>query len=125
MWAVADYSNHYVYIFDGEDQLVRKFGSNGSGSGQFDYPEGVAFDNDNHLYVADCGNHRIQKFTIDGVYLLQFGSEDSGNGKLKDLQYTMAKYTLVTVTIIVFQYFKLMVYLSTQLDQDNWPVPLM
>ena len=83
MWAVADYSNHCVYIFDGEDQLVRKFGSNGSGSGQFNYPEGVAFDNDNHLYVADCVNNRVQKFTINGVYLLQFGSEGSGNKKLK------------------------------------------
>ena len=30
LWAVADYSNHRVYIFDDKDQLVRKFGSNGS-----------------------------------------------------------------------------------------------
>ena len=27
MWAVADWFNHYVYIFDGEDQLVRKIGT--------------------------------------------------------------------------------------------------
>ena len=26
MWAVADWSNHCVYVFDGHDQLVRKFG---------------------------------------------------------------------------------------------------
>ena len=83
MWAVADLSNHCMYIFDGENQLVKKFGSSGSGNGQFNSPEGVAFDGDNHLYVADYRNHRIQKFTIDGVYLLQFGSERSGNGKLK------------------------------------------
>ena len=83
MWAVADYSNHCVYIFDSDNRLVRKFGSNGYDKGQFKYPEGVAFDNDNHLYVADCENHRVQKFTIDGQYLLQFGSEGSGNGKLK------------------------------------------
>ena len=83
MWAVADWSNHCVYIFDDEDQLVRKFGSHGSDHAQFHYPEGVAFDNDNQLYVADCGNHRVQKFTIDGEYLLQFGSRGSGNGNLK------------------------------------------
>ena len=29
MWAVADYSNHCVCIFDGEDQSVSKFGSKG------------------------------------------------------------------------------------------------
>ena len=83
MWAVADTYNDCVYIFDGEDQLVRKFGNYGSGSGRFKHPQGVATDNDNHLYVADCVNHRIQKFTIDGVYLLQFGSDGSANGKLK------------------------------------------
>ena len=83
MWTVADYSNHCVYIFDGEDQLVRKIGSYGSGNGQFSYPAGVVFDSDDHLYVVDCNNHRVQKFTIDGKYLLQFGGEDSENGKLK------------------------------------------
>ena len=82
MWAVADYSNHCVYILDSEDQFVKKFGSHGSGNGQFNYPEGVAFDNDNHLYVTDCDNHRVQKLSIDGGYLFQFGSRGSGNGKL-------------------------------------------
>ena len=83
MWAVADCTNRCVYIFNGEDQLVRKFGSNGSGNGQFGYPEGVAFDSDDHLYVVDHGNHRVQKFTIDGKYLLQFGGKGSENGKLQ------------------------------------------
>ena len=82
MWAVTDYYCHCVYIFDGEDQLIRKFGCKGSGNGQYNGPEGVAFDSDNHLYVADCVNHRVQKFTIDGEYLFQFGSQGSGNGKL-------------------------------------------
>ena len=83
MWAVADYSNHCVYIFDGKDQLVQKFGSNGSGNCQFKSPEGVAFGSDNHLYVTDCGNHRVQKFTIDGTHLLHFGTEGTEKGKLK------------------------------------------
>ena len=81
MWAVADYSDHCVYIFNGEDQLIRKFGSKGSGKGQFSHPEGVAFCND-HLYVADSWNHRVQKCTLDGEYLLQFGEKGSQNGKL-------------------------------------------
>ena len=82
MWAVVDYSNHCVYIFNGEDQLIRKFGSHGSDNGQFNCPEGVAFDNDDHLYVGDCENHRVQKFTIDGEHLLQFGRKGSGNGRM-------------------------------------------
>jgi len=82
MWAVADY-NHCVCIFDGEDQLVRKIGKEGSGNGRFNCPEGVSFDSDDNLYVADCWNHRIQKFTINGKYLLQIGGEGSNDGKLQ------------------------------------------
>ena len=82
LWAVADYSNHCVYIFDDEDQLVRKFGSNGSNNGQFRDPRGVAFDSHNHLYVVDYGNHRVQKFDTNGNYLLQFGSERASDGQL-------------------------------------------
>ena len=82
IWAVAESVNYCVNIFDGEDQLIMKFGSYGSGDGQFMYPAGIAFDSDDHLYVADHHNHRVQKFTTDGKYLLQFGSRGSDNGKL-------------------------------------------
>ena len=44
VWAVTDTSYHCVYIFDGKDQLVRKFGSNGNGNGQFSSPYGLGFD---------------------------------------------------------------------------------
>ena len=83
LWAVADNSNHCVYIFDDkDDQLVRKFGSNGSNNGQFSYPRGVAFDSHNHLYVADSDNQRVQKFDTNGNYLLQFGSKGASDGQL-------------------------------------------
>ena len=82
MYAVVDYSNHRVWIFDRQDQLVRKFGSKGTGNGQFNSPYGVAFDHSNHLYVTDCCDHRVQKFTINGTYLLKFGTRGAGNGQL-------------------------------------------
>ena len=81
-WAVADWDNHCVYIFDDKNQLVRKFGSNGINNGQFENPQAVAFDSCNHLYVADCNNHRVQKFDINGNYLLQFGSKGDNDGQL-------------------------------------------
>ena len=74
-WAVTDYSNHCVYIFDSRDQLIKKFGSEGKDDGQFDSPSGLAFDADNHLYVVCKCNHRVQKFNIDGEYLLKFGHD--------------------------------------------------
>ena len=82
MWAVADHSNHCVYIFDSHDQLVRQFGSKGNGNGEFDSPAGLAFDDDNCLYVVCRYNHRVQKFTISGEYLLQFGNRGKAIGEL-------------------------------------------
>ena len=82
VWAVTDDSYHCVYIFDGQDQLVRKFGSSGSGNGQFSCPRGLAFDANNDLYVSEYSSHRVQKVTINGEYLLQIGYRGSGNGQL-------------------------------------------
>ena len=86
MWAVTDNANHCVWIFDREDQLVRKFGSRGTGNGEFNYssPLGIAFDAKNHLYVTDQCNHRVQKFDINGMYLFQFGTQGSASGQLQN-----------------------------------------
>ena len=82
MWAVADWTKHCVYIFDEQDQLIRKVGNRGSGNGQLNNPEGVTFDSNNYLYVADYSNHRVQAFDVNGNYHHQFGSRGSGNGQL-------------------------------------------
>ena len=84
MWAVADNTKHCVYIFDGQDQLIRKVGSHGNGNDQLNRPEGVTFDSNNHLYVVDYNNNRVQKFEVSGKYLHQFGSCGSGNGQLSN-----------------------------------------
>ena len=82
MWAVTDDFNHCVWIFDREDQMVQKFGSHGTGNGEFNRPLGMAFDANNHLYVTDHCNHRVQKFDISGAYLVQFGTQGSDNCQL-------------------------------------------
>ena len=38
MWAETDDTNHCVWIFNNEDQLVRKFGSKGTDNGKFNHP---------------------------------------------------------------------------------------
>jgi len=43
VWAVADNTNHCVYVFDGQDKLVRNVSSKGINNGQFSYPIGVTF----------------------------------------------------------------------------------
>ena len=41
--------------------FLTKWGSGGSGDGQFLFPSGVAVDGSGYVYVSDRDNHRIQK----------------------------------------------------------------
>ncbi len=43
--------------------LITKWGSLGTGDGQFNGPAGIAVDAANSIYVTDAGNNRIQVFT--------------------------------------------------------------
>jgi tripartite motif-containing protein 71 len=76
--------------------FVIKWGTEGSGDGQFNYPEGIAVDSTGRIYVTDNGNHRIQKFLlpnacppssiqiVPGVCLVKkWGEFGSGNGQFK------------------------------------------
>ncbi len=54
-----------VQAFSTQGQYLGGFGfEQGSKSGQFWAPHGVAVDREGHLYVVDALNHRIQKFAI-------------------------------------------------------------
>ena len=62
------------YVFD------RRWGSLGSGDGQFNHPIGVAV-RDGNVYVADYDNHRVQKFSSSGGFLAKWGSLGTGDGQ--------------------------------------------
>ena len=70
---VADTNNHRVAVLTQNGQLVRTFGSYGSGAGQFSSPNGIAISPDGQLYVSDYNNSRVQVFTADGTYVREFG----------------------------------------------------
>jgi uncharacterized repeat protein (TIGR03803 family) len=78
---VADSSDSYVLKFDGNGNGLTRWGSAGSGNGQFGYPYALAADPNSNVYVTDPGNYRVEKFTSNGAYLTQWGSVGSGNGQ--------------------------------------------
>jgi len=68
--------------------FVLKWGSYGTGDGQFIAPLGVAVNSAGQVYVIDFGyslspnpNHRIEKFDANGNFLAQWGSYGSGDGQ--------------------------------------------
>jgi RHS repeat-associated protein len=79
---VVERANNRVEKFGLQGELLAKFGSAGSGSGQFKEPSSIAI-GPKHLWVADTGNNRIEKWSFSWAYEGQFGTEGSGNGQLK------------------------------------------
>ncbi len=64
-----------------EYSFVTKWGSTGTGDGQFDQIYGVAVDSSGNVYVADTYNHRIQKFDSNGNFITKWGSAGDGDGQ--------------------------------------------
>jgi tripartite motif-containing protein 71 len=74
---VADFVNDRIQKFTADGKFITKWGSRGSGDGQFGFPTGIAVDSSGkNVYVSDIGNSRIQKFTADGKFITKWGSQD-------------------------------------------------
>lgn len=78
---VADMSNNRIVKIDQSGNLIEKFGSLGSGNGEFDTPFGVAIDNNGNILVADTANYRIQKFDSNWNFITSWGSFGDGPGE--------------------------------------------
>jgi len=64
-------------------RFITKWGTEGEGDGQFNFPIGVAVDSSDNVYVADLGNRRIQKFDSDGTFITKWGSFGKGDGQFE------------------------------------------
>jgi YD repeat-containing protein len=83
-----------LWLTDGEGDQVQewmtgaflfsgcRFGSFGTGSGQFSHPADVAPDGKGNLWVLDRGNSRLEKFNEKGEFVVAAGSQGTGAGKL-------------------------------------------
>jgi hypothetical protein len=83
-------SQNHIYAVDGLGSVILKYdadgnllgilGSEGSGDGQLQNPNGIASDG-TVLYVADQGNNRIQKLSASGSFLGAWGDSGSADGE--------------------------------------------
>lgn len=79
---VADSGNHRIrqILPSGQVRTVAGTGTAGMSDGlaeraQFNYPTGLALDQDGSLWIADRDNHRIRQLTPEGQVLTVTGSE--------------------------------------------------
>jgi tripartite motif-containing protein 71 len=73
-----------VSAFDQAKQyvFVKKWGSNGTGDGQFQRPHDMDFDpEEQYLYTIDRDNARVQVFDKDGTFIMKWGSNGTGDGQ--------------------------------------------
>ena len=79
---VTDNFGHCVYVFDKDGNCLRKTGGEGSNTGQFQYPDGISFLNDNEVLIADYNNDRIQRLNIKtGIVVKSFGKKGREKGE--------------------------------------------
>ncbi|MET0293129.1 MAG: 6-bladed beta-propeller [Steroidobacteraceae bacterium] len=70
---VADgYGNARVHHFSADGELIRSWGSVGTGPGEFHLPHGIALDREGNVIVCDRENDRLQFFDRNGRYLDQW-----------------------------------------------------
>ncbi len=71
---VVDSKRHEVLIYELQGRLSGRFGTRGSGPGEFNFPTHIAAGGAGELYVTDSLNNRVQAFDTEGRFLRQVGS---------------------------------------------------
>jgi DNA-binding beta-propeller fold protein YncE len=78
---VADTYNNRVQYFTQNGSFIGKWGTIGSGMGEFHYPVGITIGGNGNVFVADYDNHRVHVFTASGSFLTMWGYKGSGAGQ--------------------------------------------
>ncbi len=79
---VCEYGGHdRIQVFTRDGELLREFGSAGTGPGQFQRPSGMAW-RDGKLFVADAANNRVHLFKDSGEFIGILGEGADGKSAL-------------------------------------------
>jgi DNA-binding beta-propeller fold protein YncE len=81
LW-VVETAAHRITVFNLSGAVVKRFGTRGTGPGQFNYPTFLWIDRQGRIYVVDSMNFRIQMLDEEGSYLFSFGRNGDGSGDL-------------------------------------------
>lgn len=85
----GDDYNRNIQKFSPDGTFLLRWGTEGSGPGQFLTVSGIAADRAGRIYALDSGgaaaNHRVEVFDLAGNFLFQFGSQGTGDGQFEVL----------------------------------------
>ncbi|MEA2675184.1 MAG: hypothetical protein QOI92_2376 [Chloroflexota bacterium] len=89
---ILDNKPHVTVIDPNTGHVVRTWGRQGAGPGEFDVSRtddnpgngDIAVAPNGNVYVADGTNHRVQEFKANGTFIRQFGSFGTGPGQFAD-----------------------------------------
>lgn len=81
---VSDGADCKIAVFDMNGKHLFDFGKRGAADGEFNSPQGLAFDRQGRLFVADSLNARVQVFDSEGKYLSKFGTRGDQPGQLEN-----------------------------------------
>lgn len=84
---VSEYGDYdRIQKFTPEGEYVYEWGEHGEEPGQFQRPQGMAMDKNDHLWVADASNNRIQVFDVSGdepLFLKSWGETGFDPGQMR------------------------------------------
>ena len=81
--AVSDWDSHQVKKYSLRRGFLSVIGCRGDKNGQFDFPRGLAFNNNKLLYVVDGDNYRVQVFQEDNTFAFSFGKRGNNPGQFQ------------------------------------------
>ncbi|MEM9943522.1 MAG: NHL repeat-containing protein [Planctomycetota bacterium] len=84
---VAEYGDYdRIQKFSPNGEYIYQWGEHGDQPGQFQRPQGLVMDENDHLWVADASNNRIQIFDVSGdhpVFVKSWGQAGTQPGQMR------------------------------------------
>ena len=72
---VSDHTEHCIKVFNREGHFQYKFGKEGRGDGEFQFPRFLSVTQSNQLFVCNHSNDRVQVFELNGKFIGKFGTK--------------------------------------------------